>query len=102
MIRRPPRSTLFPTRRSSDLAAQVLDPGVALVPVIDVDLWRPGGGAHRRGGTRSGGHTSELPSPAYLLCRLLPAKTKAFATSQPADLLLHLYRAACHDPATSP
>src|SRR2546425_1589287 len=85
MIRRPPRSTLFPTRRSSDLRRRVR---------LGARTGRSGGQsgrrqatlrAHARGkGPSSGGlrdprseeHTSELQSLAYLVCRLLLEKKK--------------------------
>src|SRR6516162_6722639 len=62
MIRRPPRSTLFPYTtlfRSRDRAG-------------------PGGCRHgrRRSGPRSEEHTSELQSPCNLVCRLLLEKKK--------------------------
>src|SRR2546423_6691858 len=80
MIRRPPRSTLFPYTRSSDLA-------VAVCGRADFVAVAGGGGtrveAHRgvecrRGGprVRSEEHTSELQSLAYLVCRLLLEKNK--------------------------
>src|SRR5258707_11805779 len=60
MIRRPPRSTLFPTRRSSDL------PSPDRPPVTTTDSesteFNP---------LRSEEHTSELQSRQYLVCRLL-------------------------------
>src|SRR5438093_7678744 len=66
MIRRPPRSTLFPYTSSSDL------PGVADAQCRGS---RRGGGAARnelRG--RSEEHTSELQSLTNLVCRLLLEK----------------------------
>src|SRR2546430_12387032 len=79
MIRRPPRSTLFPTRRSSDLPikdAAILarsdDPAFRLA-------WRH---RHRDRGCacarrdRSEEHTSELQSQSNLVCRLLLEKKK--------------------------
>src|SRR2546425_3893889 len=79
MIRRPPRSTLFPyTTLFRSLA------GVASIP--DTPRARASGGAtdgplHRRvarqpRGGRSEEHTSELQSLAYLVCRLLLEKKK--------------------------
>src|SRR5438552_6773894 len=70
MIRRPPRSTLFPTRRSSDLRESGVEDGVE---------WRTGSGviASRCAPTgyhRSEEHTSELQSPDHLVCRLLLEK----------------------------
>src|SRR5438874_7459065 len=77
IIRRPPRSTLFPTRRSSDLQAEIR-------PLRE--LGRPRGGfggmsdpsnyrrlTHRKSG-RSEEHTSELQSRRDLVCRLLLEK----------------------------
>src|SRR2546425_5000345 len=82
MIRRPPRSTLFPYTtlfRSVDFGiAKLLDPGAATA----------GGGAKTATGftvgtvqymspERSEEHTSELQSLAYLVCRLLLEKKKS-------------------------
>src|SRR5438105_11964805 len=77
MIQRPPRSTLFPTRRSSDLQNKdrVLQCGRAAVCCNAAD-----GGVHRQfplGGRhehRSEEHTSELQSRVDLVCRLLLEK----------------------------
>src|SRR3712207_7735961 len=94
MIRRPPRSTLFPYTtlfRSTDVEAErfVEDLLVAVarnVGQIDgfalgdrhpTHLGVLGGGAHElldRGGPRSEEHTSELQSRQYLVCRLLLEK----------------------------
>src|SRR5438034_6012394 len=76
MIRRPPRSTPFPTRRSSDLEGKSKRrrPGIlpyptsAAAPDHDVD----GVG----GEDRSEEHTSELQSHSDLVCRLLLEKKK--------------------------
>src|SRR3712207_7796358 len=83
MIRRPPRSTLFPyttlfrsvdrlrgeqhVRRHPDAARvdQPDDPAVAVVVA-----------AARLEGARSEEHTSELQSRQYLVCRLLLEKKK--------------------------
>src|SRR2546425_7031881 len=90
MIRRPPRSTLFPyttlfrswVRRLDDgtliaiggpdalaLRTEIEMYGEDLTTVAEVTV---------RGGdrVRSEEHTSELPSLAYLLCRLLLGKKK--------------------------
>src|ERR1017187_10504802 len=64
MIRRPPRSTLFPYTtlfRSYTLDAS----GNPVLPAI---------GPPGRGSRRSEEHTSELQSPMYLVCRLLLEK----------------------------
>src|SRR2546426_7388742 len=94
MIRRPPRSTLFPTRRSSDLAAPKeatvhQHPGGFAVRHRDfftsfgdgVDLATvatAAGGYGERvlSADRSEEHTSELQSPCNLVCRLLLEKKK--------------------------
>src|SRR6202162_6673084 len=67
MIRRPPRSTLFPytTLFRSTLSSHA----PAIMEVISA-----GGPGQRR--TRSEEHTSELQSPRYLVCRLLLEKKK--------------------------
>src|SRR2546425_4948116 len=79
MIRRPPRSTLFPYttlfrshRRTGRIRAGIDHP--ALLP-LDV---RPGLRERQRArrGNRSEEHTSELQSLAYLVCRLLLEKKK--------------------------
>src|SRR2546425_3467859 len=85
MIRRPPRSTLFPTRRSSDLVHRPFPSNrreLVEEEIHGADLEaertdRPQGRLHgflpRR---RSEEHTSELQSLAYLVCRLLLEKKK--------------------------
>src|SRR5256885_4461695 len=75
MIRRPPRSTLFPTRRSSDL---LLDFGEQLeaVHVGHVDVRHHEIKLAVAQLVRSEEHTSELQSPCNLVCRLLLEKKK--------------------------
>src|SRR5256885_11372291 len=87
MIRRPPRSTLFPytTLFRSALADAVglamrgraLDGDVAVGHRVAVDR-APGGVEVEAvgGGLRSEEHTSELQSPCNLVCRLLLEKKK--------------------------
>src|SRR5258708_21607652 len=77
MIRRPPRSTLFPyTTLFRSLAvrleAELLGFGVGLG---DDEVLRLG--EERRLHVRSEEHTSELQSPDHLVCRLLLEKKKA-------------------------
>src|SRR5205823_10544865 len=69
MLRRPPRSTLFPTRRSSDLS------GVGAATVWG-GIATGNGGVYVETWLRSEEHTSELQSLAYLVCRLLLEKKK--------------------------
>src|SRR2546425_7315055 len=90
MIRRPPRSTLFPyttlfrspcvpQARASELAARESPRGWTA-------FWFP------EHGSRSEEHTSELQSLAYLVCRLLLEKKNAIANlimnSFTAELML--------------
>src|SRR5438270_8899136 len=70
MIRRPPRSTLFPYTTSSDLGGQV----AFVATSID-----EGKHAYRSSvwtAPRSEEHTSELQSQSNLVCRLLLEKKK--------------------------
>src|SRR2546430_5493291 len=86
MIRRPPRSTLFPTRRSSDLgpgspcrARTASAPARRSPPAPAPDLLRiagPRAASRSRAGPRSEEHTSELQSQSNLVCRLLLEKKK--------------------------
>src|SRR3712207_8417202 len=87
MIRRPPRSTLFPYTtlfRSVDerlvrAAAAAHDPQDAQAPRerVHVGLEDVGGeGPVRVARNRSEEHTSELQSRQYLVCRLLLEKKK--------------------------
>src|SRR2546429_3827350 len=70
MIRRPPRSTLFPytTLFRSHVAGQI---GRAR-------LGRRATRHHDAGGQRSEEHTSELQSRLHLVCRLLLEKKKQY------------------------
>src|SRR2546425_8143266 len=70
MIRRPPRSTLFPyTTLFRSLKDQL---GTALNGHHAYTRFNPASGL-----TRSEEHTSELQSLAYLVCRLLLEKKKS-------------------------
>src|SRR3712207_7642003 len=95
MIRRPPRSTLFPYTtlfRSCGLLGGLLRPllrrrlafaaftvvlGLGFGTVMDVWLWLA-----FYPHTRSEEHTSELQSRQYLVCRLLLEKKKKTNTLQ--------------------
>src|SRR5438552_10901402 len=88
MIRRPPRSPLFPYTtlfRSPTTAPgspRSLRP--AADPVRIAAKWS------RRGERRSEEHTSELQSPDHLVCRLLLEKKKPHHCSQVLSLLTNL------------
>src|SRR2546430_8878787 len=78
MIRRPPRSTLFPYttlfRSMMEAMGEIADAGISLA----VEERRPGAAM----GLRSEEHTSELQSQSNLVCRLLLEKKKKCHTSE--------------------
>src|SRR5947209_10563373 len=93
MLRRPPRSTLFPSRRSSDLLVEIPEDVKDIRVALEDDLirvgFRYGEGewncivslefrawlvANKPNTIRSEEHTSELQSRQYLVCRLLLEK----------------------------
>src|SRR3712207_8833617 len=88
MIRRPPRSTLFPYTTLFRSAHEAPPPlRVERRVVLCEDAWSPArraGSGHQpqlpgpplNGPTRSEEHTSELQSRQYLVCRLLLEKKK--------------------------
>src|SRR5258708_17795870 len=91
MIRRPPRSTLFPYTTlfrspfrclcaADDLCVAAPARGLARRGGLAVRLpgrtARPPRRASPRAGARSEEHTSELQSPDHLVCRLLLEKKK--------------------------
>src|SRR3989454_9224931 len=94
MIRRPPRSTLFPYTtlfRSLDLepVARVVEPADSLEQAArDVTLVV-------EGQLRSEEHTSELQSPCNLVCRLLLEKKK----KQPAYVTVPPPQPPARDPS---
>src|SRR2546425_308358 len=85
MIRRPPRSTLFPyttlfrsrasypSSMSAETGASVRDRATALGLVLGAPSLMKGAAVTN---ARSEEHTSELQSLAYLVCRLLLEKKK--------------------------
>src|SRR5258707_11590222 len=85
MIRRPPRSTLFPYTtlfRSIGLGAiQGVAYGWLGMMAAIAGLVQ----AHRVGESRSEEHTSELQSRQYLVCRLLLEKKKLLELGQALD-----------------
>src|SRR5258708_31213617 len=90
MIRRPPRSTLFPY--TTLFRSQVQRRGVhrQRPGVRPVRARRPAranghGPAARAGRRRSEEHTSELQSPDHLVCRLLLEKKKNKSKEQSVD-----------------
>src|SRR2546427_4554902 len=97
MIRRPPRSTPFPTRRSSDLPGG----GVRLRCGGHAQVGALRGADDRAAkGARSEEHTSELQSQSNLVCRLLLEKKKkqinpltcqSTSTARPAGVRRHTF-----------
>src|SRR2546426_8809753 len=94
MIRRPPRSTLFPSRRSSDLGLGQRLPKLHTLrnlvrgevsPAVVADLLLGQAHAFPRD-YRSEEHTSELQSPCNLVCRLLLEKKKKHTATPRATL----------------
>src|SRR2546425_9429157 len=86
MIRRPPRSTLFPYTtlfRPPDLFHHLGAEALQLLHPARLDRLRQiGGGSHVQLVMqlfRSEEHTSELQSLAYLVCRLLLEKKKLWS-----------------------
>src|SRR2546423_6609883 len=85
MIRRPPRSTLFPytTLFRSHPLPEIVSAAVATDHIADAVAY-----TH----ARSEEHTSELQSLAYLVCRLLlEKKKKKHITLESVKYHYHLY-----------
>src|SRR5258705_7498868 len=87
MIRRPPRSTLFPYttlfRSWGKMSAEMLQAGgtgylTRQLLVIKID--ERFGALHQVAGARSEEHTSELQSLRHLVCRLLLEKKTTILT----------------------
>src|SRR5258708_24399274 len=75
MIRRPPRSTLFPY--TTLFRSRLCQPCWGPYPTKQGPLYRRRCAA----GLRSEEHTSELQSPDHLVCRLLLEKKKTLVTA---------------------
>src|SRR5437762_6729870 len=79
MLRRPPRSTLFPyTTLFRSMLLALVTAAIAVVVIIRSrrESTRGFGRNVVLGAARSEEHTSELQSPMYLVCRLLLEKKK--------------------------
>src|SRR3712207_8501413 len=92
MIRRPPRSTLFPyttlfrsqwfSAHHQDLAAYVHSTQRFVTGTVRVELYKGNCTVQgKKSPRRSEEHTSELQSRQYLVCRLLLEKKKKDHTS---------------------
>src|SRR2546425_5031914 len=89
MIRRPPRSTLFPYTTLFRSTSALEQAGTGLRDVVRITYILPKGEDFPQcwpilkkyfGDVRSEEHTSELQSLAYLVCRLLLEKKKLTET----------------------
>src|SRR2546430_5138818 len=97
MIRRPPRSTLFPytTLFRSRIAADLGGPDVRELALLSAGLDPDEPVAAlcrlaRGGGSRSEEHTSELQSQSKLVCRLLLGKKNKELSITPSIHNMHL------------
>src|SRR2546430_12866231 len=96
MIRRPPRSTLFPYTtlfRSSSSPARIAGPGPPGLRRMDTPKVKVAG--------RSEEHTSELQSQSNLVCRLLLEKKKTHMISTDSHYVIssvpYMHAAGCAD-----
>src|SRR3712207_7630642 len=87
MIRRPPRSTLFPyTTLFRSTGSRPVGRGrTPRGAAVTGRVRRPGRGPCHGRGVRSEEHTSELQSRQYLVCRLLLEKKKTSTNIPPPD-----------------
>src|SRR5256885_10248406 len=77
MIRRPPRSTLFPYTTLFRSNSPVMSmPTSAIASIAEGLISFPGSEPPDQATARSEEHTSELQSPCNLVCRLLLEKKK--------------------------
>src|SRR5256885_9702732 len=90
MIRRPPRSTLFPytTLFRSPCQKRKKPSTRTACPVLAMSSCSSSASAPAR--SRSEEHTSELQSPCNLVCRLLLEKKKKYE-HEPTHHLLHYH-----------
>src|SRR5256885_9593501 len=101
MIRRPPRSTLFPyTTLFRSATCTSLEPNTGPSSALKVKfkkLMTPVAEPPNSGGlaslitVRSEEHTSELQSPCNLVCRLLLEKKKKASYHSPHGDIVYLY-----------
>src|SRR5256885_10568346 len=82
MIRRPPRSTLFPY--TTLFRSWEHEPNRGFLRALHA-LARAAGSIGEQEEYRSEEHTSELQSPCNLVCRLLLEKKKKTMTQPPVD-----------------
>src|SRR4051812_49940840 len=96
MIRRPPRSTLFPYTTLFRSAALMLGPDVIWYVGVAAFLFSVGTlGVLVRPDRRSEEHTSELQSHVNLVCRLLLEKKKKTYESSLRDGIVAQQKVVC-------
>src|SRR2546429_5271078 len=102
MIRRPPRSTLFPYTtlfRSGAGIAIGLTSGSGRPFGWSRGRWDSGVATQTEGAARARGrseeHTSELQSRLHLVCRLLLEKKKKLQNSPTRQPTIHAHLSAC-------
>src|SRR2546430_7202025 len=98
MIRRPPRSTLFPY---TTLFRSVIGIFVGMIGGVVLANALVGSGAKTISTLRSEEHTSELQSQSNLVCRLLLEKKKKRSSHAPSALST-VYSLYSHTRATAP
>src|SRR5256886_7818017 len=93
MIRRPPRSTLFPytTLFRSSINAVVQPARQAAIPSL-VPIGQVGKAKAMVAKLRSEEHTSELQSQSNIVCRLLLEKKKRKIMYKQSHLTTYIYR----------
>src|SRR5256885_10988584 len=93
MIRRPPRSTLFPYTtlfRSHESSSRMISNRCHGEPELSVMFLKSTLSLlARRGPIRSEEHTSELQSPCNLVCRLLLEKKKRQSVEETCVKVVH-------------
>src|SRR3712207_7667215 len=98
MIRRPPRSTLFPYTtlfrsavRSAPSALPPVRPRGGYPAARDASFSCASASSSICSASRSEEHTSELQSRQYLVCRLLLEKKKQYSSPQQTSKISHTY-----------
>src|SRR5256885_8774014 len=95
MIRRPPRSTLFPYTTLFRSRAVAYDQELVETPEMDPTLINLAAPPSFPVQPRSEEHTSELQSPCNLVCRLLLEKKKTITHTSHSDALLTIFDFPC-------
>src|SRR5258708_8124217 len=100
MIRRPPRSTLFPYTTLFRSLSQIegvgqANPSGGARPAVRVEANPTALTAYGVGLDRSEEHTSELQSPDHLVCRLLLEKKKKTTAQTASGLARDVLHRGC-------